>query len=445
MSGALTTFGSLLQQAFWRGVPFYVDAQQVQKGRKTAIHDYPFRDGGWVEDMGRQQRVFRFTGHLLGDLAPAMQLALDAACEIKGPGLLIHPTLGAINVALLTASTSISKDRLRAISVEFAFMEQGASLFPSIVTSTINKVIGSVSDALGGIASDLAAGAVVLAAASGLAAIAEGSLVTQTFSRGATAAASDPAALVALATAIPAPDDETTYGRYAAGNAIVQLPVGTTVADLQAQAAAQRSAVTSATTVATTAANVFDQQTAPLLVTAISGVIEAARSTMNNPADQVRTLADLATFNFTDTNGGAGLSGNIATVRDAVASTCRRCALTSLALASASYQPKSYDDAVALRAQVAAALDVEITAAGDAGEDSSYIGLKSLRASVIQDLTTRGASLPLVETLTMPTNLPSLVAAYRIYRDASRSDQIVAETNVVHPAFLPIRLQVLAA
>jgi prophage DNA circulation protein len=439
------SFQSLLQQAYWRGIPFMVDAQQVHKGRKTAVHEYPYRDAGWVEDLGRLQRVFRFTGHLIGDLAPVMQLALDAACEIKGAGLLIHPTLGAMQVALMSCSSSVNKNAMRVISVEFVFREQGTRLFPSVVTSTLNAVIGAVSDAIGAFGEAIAVGFVVLAAASGAAAIGEAVGVMGSFGGACSAAATDPAASVALATALPPPNADTSYGRYGAGSSMARLPDGTTVASLQAQLAGQRAAVTAATGGAVYAANQFGGRSAAGLVSAVATLIEASRATMNNPADQIRRLTGLATFAFTDAAAGVGLSGDVATVRDAMASTCRRCVLASLALASAAYQPASYDDAVAIRTLIAAAFDVEITAAGDAGDDASYVALKALRSAVIQDLTVRAAALPLVMTLTLPSNLPSLVVAYRVYRDTTRSDQVTTETGAIHPAFLPRTIQVLAS
>jgi prophage DNA circulation protein len=85
----------LLQTASFRGVPFKVIAAQAKKGRRQAIHEYPYVDGGWPEDMGRALRMYSFSGYLIGDLAPVMQLLLDNAVETKGPGLLIHPTIGA--------------------------------------------------------------------------------------------------------------------------------------------------------------------------------------------------------------------------------------------------------------------------------------------------------------------------------------------------------------
>jgi prophage DNA circulation protein len=438
-------FQSLLQQAYWRGIPFLVETQQVTKGRKTALHEYPFRDGGWVEDLGRKQRVFRFTGHLVGDSAPIMQLLLDTACELAGPGLLIHPTLGAMNVALMSASSSVHSDKMRVISVEFEFMEQGTSLFPGIISSALSAVVGAVSNALSAFGSAISVAMTAISLVSGAVEIAGATGVTSSFSSACAAAAADPAALVALATALPPPDTNTWYGRYAAGSAVTQLPDATTVVSLQAQMAVQRAAVAAAAAALTAAAVALTALTTQTLVAAMANVVEATRATMSNPADQIRTLLNLATFTVPVVSDGTGLSTDVADLNASLAATCRRCALASLGLASSSYQPLSYEDAAAMRTLVSAALGVEITAAGDAGDDASYGALRALRTAMIEDLTTRGAALPLVMTVTLPTNLPTLVVAYRLYQDASRSDEIASETAVIHPAFLPTTMQVLAA
>jgi hypothetical protein len=55
--------------------------------------------------------------------------------------------------------------------------------------------------------------------------------------------------------------------------------------------------------------------------------------------------------------------------------------LINLAGASAAYEPISYNDAAALRMVQTAALDSEITATGDAGDEAAYGALKSLRTS----------------------------------------------------------------
>jgi prophage DNA circulation protein len=437
-------FAALLQQAYWRGVPFSVVAAAVKKGRKQAVHDYPFRDGGWVEDMGRALRVYRFTGYLLGDLAPAMQLALDVACEATGPGLLIHPSLGAVQVALLSASTAIRKDRMRVIEIEFEFIEAGDSLIPSIITDTIGRVLGAVQDALAALPQDLLVVA-VLAAGIGAAAFAESGSVTGGYAGACQTAAADPAALVAMAAGLPVPNGETEFGRYAAGSAVAALPASATVASLQGQLATQRDVVATASAAAVTAAQAIAPASAAVLVGSLATLTEAARAAMTSPADQVRTMLGLAVYRFAGGLGGDGLQAEIAAVRDAVSALCRRCAVLSLARAASAYQPDSYDDAAALRAIVAAALDVEITAAGDAGEDATYLALSALRAAVVQDLTARGAALPLVESVILPAPLPALVVAFRLYRDAGRADDIAARAQAIHPAFSPTAMRVLAA
>jgi prophage DNA circulation protein len=220
------------------------------------------------------------------------------------------------------------------------------------------------------------------------------------------------------------------------------LPTGTTVGDLQAQLAAQRTAMMALSATLIVASTAFSATTD--MMTPASALLEALRAGIVNPADQVRVMLNLATFAYIDGLNGGGIAGDMATVRDAMSEACRRAALVSLANASAAYQPVSYDDAINVRDEVVAALDVEILAAGDMGQDLTYSALIAVRAAIIQDLTTRGGSLPNVITVTLPAALPSLTIAQRLYQDASRSDQIAAEAGVPHPAFCPTVFQVLS-
>ncbi len=42
-----------LHQASFRGVPFAVLEADGLFGRRQAVHEYPYRETAWVEDMGR--------------------------------------------------------------------------------------------------------------------------------------------------------------------------------------------------------------------------------------------------------------------------------------------------------------------------------------------------------------------------------------------------------
>jgi len=440
---SIAGFMGLLQTASFRGVPFKVIAAQAKKGRRQAIHEYPYVDGGWPEDMGRALRIYSFSGYLIGDLAPVMQLLLDNAVETKGPGLLIHPTIGAVKVAVGSASTAIHRDKMRVIEVAFQFIEAGSPVFPATIIATAVAVFAAADSALTASGSDLG-GTAIPAATAGPAVTGEGQAVVTSFAAATIAGGANPTAIVGMAAALPAPDANTTYGRYGAGSASVMLPIGTTVATLQAQLANQRAALALAASGAAAAAASYGASTD--MLDALAALVEAMRAGITDPADQVQVLLALAGFTFADSAGGTvGIGAAMAAMRDAMAAACRRATLVSLARASASYQPSSYNDAAALRVSLAAALDSEITAAGDAGEDVTYTALKTLRSAVVQDLTARGASLPSIVTVNLQLPLPSLVIAQRLYRDVSRSDQIAAESGAIHPAFCPTTFQALAS
>ena len=178
---------------------------------------------------------------------------------------------------------------------------------------------------------------------------------------------------------------------------------------------------------------------------AVQALTEALRAACNDPADAVRLLASLAAYDPAAPSATAPISVGIATVDSCMVQLFRRAALTSLARACADYQPSSFDDAQVVCAMVAAVYDAEMLVAADALEDASYQALRTLRAAVLNDLITRGADLARLATITSPVPRPSLAVAYRLYRDATRSDDLIARADPVHPAFMPTSFQALSS
>lgn len=180
------------------------------------------------------------------------------------------------------------------------------------------------------------------------------------------------------------------------------------------------------------------------LAAAAQALASAVLAATVDPADAVRLLSMLAGFTPTDVNTSSQIGLAMADMQDAAGKVFRRAALASLAQAAATYQPSSYDDAVAVRTLVCGLLDAEIALAGDAGEDASYNALRALRVAVVQDLTARGASLAPIQTFTMSASLPSLALAQRLYRDPSRADELEIQIDPVHPLFCPATFKALA-
>lgn len=178
---------------------------------------------------------------------------------------------------------------------------------------------------------------------------------------------------------------------------------------------------------------------------AVQATTEALRLACNDPADAVRLLSALAAYDPASTASTAPIGTAIQAYTVALGQLFRRAALTSLARACADYLPSSYDDALAVRLAVASVFDAEILNAADAEQDDSYQALRALKAAVVDDLITRGSDLARLTTITSARPQPSLVLAYRLYRDATRSDDLIARANPVHPGFMPISFQALSS
>ncbi|WP_426313840.1 hypothetical protein ACN9MF_20210 [Methylobacterium fujisawaense] len=86
---------------------------------------------------------------------------------------------------------------------------------------------------------------------------------------------------------------------------------------------------------------------------------------------------------------------------------------------------------------VTAAFDVSQDAAADAGDAASYRALVGLRALMVRDLTERSRPLPRLVTYAFGRVRSSLTLGQRLYGDAGRADELVAENEIVHPLFAP--------
>lgn len=426
------SFWDQLLPASFRGVPFGVLSAGGQAGRRNAVHEYPFRDVGWAEDLGRAQRRFQIVGFVCGDDVIAQRQRMLDAVEQSGDGELVHPTMGRVTVALIGFDHSETHERGRTFEYRFTFVRQGQRLYPS------SAVIGTA--AVGSAAALLSASGASAFIARSLPVLSNGAAVVNQAAQQATAFATqatqvgnDATSLIKLAVTLPG-----QFGRLlglASGitvGEIVPADASLTVSDLVSAAAVSRVAVASAATALITAASNLGASATQPFTDACQALVDSIVTVSSTPGDALRGLAALAAFKPANAAAGDEL-----VVQGACADIFRRVSLSSMAVASSNYQPQSSDDAAAVRTQVLQVMDAEITIAGDQFEDDVYTSLRALRAQVVQDLNSRGAQLPTLVTVNVAFSQPALVLAQRLYRDSSRADELVARANPVHPAFMP--------
>jgi prophage DNA circulation protein len=444
-------FVDALRPASFRGVPFATLASRKVFGRRTAVHEYPFRDTIWVEDLGRKGREISLSGFLVanslvyggGDVL-AQQDQLIAAAETKGPGKLVHPTLGELTVSCLSVSIDESFDSLGVFAIEFTFLEAGEKVFPALASATTTAATAAKAALDAAAASDAAdAGAPLLVGGppqTNLAAAAAG-----TWSGLIAAAALDATGVFNLASQLSGP-----YGRFFNGGnlggfvtqlASIYAP-DTTVGMLIGAAANARGAVLAAVRTVAGVAGGLGLWASSYgfgdLATAAQAAVAALLAATADPADAIRLLTGLAT-------AAPATVACAAPIGAVVGSVFRRAAIAALGRSAAAYQPASNNDAAAVMLAVTAVFDGEITRAGDAGDDASFNALRGQRLALIQDLTTRGANLSATTLIAVAEATPSVVLAQRLYRDAGRAGELEIEAAPVHPLFISQPFQALAA
>lgn len=384
-----------LRPGSFRGVPFKVDSHSHELGRRTALHEYALKDDPWAEDLGRAPRRWRVQAYVIGPDYMAGRDALKAALETKGPGVLVHPWLGVQTVALETpaAIEESTRDGGQALFV-MSFVEAGANAAPGIAVDTAAAAVDAAGAASAAAASGTAAGfttaglpAFVGAAAGGVL----GEIKAQV------------AAVVAgLAPAISALGDLAQLGEdlVSEANALIAAP---------AEMAGR--------------------------VIALVGQI---RSLATNPLAALPALRGLMGF-----GGDLAAVLGVTPSRDrqrlnqaALVALTRRAAAAEAVIAVSEISFESYDQAAAIRDDLAAALDVLALEAGDASEDDAWRALEALRAALIRDVEARGGSRARVFTHVPAATLPALVLAHRIYGDAGRDLEIVARNAIAHPGFV---------
>lgn len=226
-----------LQPGSWRGVGFVMDATPTKAGRRVALHEYPYRDTVWSEDLGKLPRRYQVSAFLVGDDCYQQKQRMIQACEQAGTGTLVHPILGSLQVVLLDFTTTDRRDRGRYVEVEFEFIDGSANALSPIASGATGAAVKSLAGALntassGALASNLAGLQPVPTAPIGF---------VSDFAKVAINAVNDPARALNAVAGL-----QGLFGRYASGSLMTLQPVTATVASLLTKSIDTRHAVISA-------------------------------------------------------------------------------------------------------------------------------------------------------------------------------------------------------
>lgn len=400
-----------LRTASFRGVSFQIEAAGHEGGRRIALHEFPQRDTPYAEDLGRKARLTNIEAFVIGPNYMVGRDALIGALDAAGAATLVHPYLGALSVVVDRYRLMETTDEGGLARFSISFLESGRQTFPTAILDTAYVVSEAVLSAVAMVEDAFAVGY----AARGFPAFVADEAVTiagQAFD------------LVERAGAILRNSGEPLYA--------VARAVG----------AARDRVVTLAR----------EPENYATTMCGLAALMRASAATPRAAIDALKTLLlfapELEPIGGTTASRRRQLAN-----RPALINLLRRSAALEIARAAAAVDLTSYDEAAALRDEIAGWLDELQLAAGDAvgdsgdpvAEDAVYQAIGRVRMAVIRDLTARGGSLERVYRYTPAATEPALVLAYRLYGDASRGDEIVTRNRIRHPGFVPggVALEVL--
>jgi prophage DNA circulation protein len=105
---------------------------------------------------------------------------------------------------------------------------------------------------------------------------------------------------------------------------------------------------------------------------------------------------------------------------------------------------RSRDDVQAMIVRMKAALDPMKEVAANELPAASYQALNELGASIMRHLSRTELRLPRKIVYNAKKPKAGYALSYLIYADAARSDEIIAENKIVHPAFCPVTVRALS-
>jgi prophage DNA circulation protein len=379
-----------LEPASFRGVPFGVLSHERAGGRRGPDHEFPDSDVGAPEDTGGKIELHKIDAFVVGDDYDIAADNLAEALRIKGPGILIHPRYGSLSV--------ICRDWARA--EEFA--EGGIARFSLAFTEaptdggltiTIAEDIDDNADAL--VTAVSAAFADTYGTTGWPGSVSDAALVDL-------AASTE---LVAKAL-LRAPVDSAE-----ALAALADLGVPSElIADPTEQAAAWAGV---------------------LLVSPLEAIQALVRTRPTDvPTGTITDLNELQRIGNTNAQ-------HAVIQRQALAEYARQ----AVPLVEDTFQV--YDDAIALRDELADLIRAEEAITTDATE---YEALIETRTEVYDRITAAAAPLVRLRTITIKHTINALVLAWDLYEDATRAVEIIDRNAIRHGGFIAAgtSLQVLA-
>ncbi|HEB1778293.1 TPA: DNA circularization protein [Escherichia albertii] len=458
----------------FRNVPFLVIEEQKQAGGRLLVkREYPLRDTGGVNDLGKKLRSRTFSICILNsnaetarDEAGALMDALDA----PGSGELVHPEFGTVDVMVDSWECRTKADELNYYAFTVTVYPSLQDTAPDAETDTSTAVsaqavavTGSLGDTLSSVWQTVkdgtAAATAVMDAVTGviddICDAVDNLGITQTIS-GLMGSLSAMKGSVTGLINKPAMLTSSLMGALSGVSSLCDTRTAFSTWNRLAQRFESRHASTTDRQGAITtsySSPVAEKNIATLnyvmLAAAQTYRAEAASQALTAALDSSRQMDNAARapaldVSVTTTGIASGASSTSSTV------TQSQLQLTGIT-PDGGFSPVSFSDSSTATppvfesvsdiekttAMLGAALDSVILTASEQGFSTDSVQLTQLRLLVVADLEKRGLQLAGSELHHLPETLPAMVALYRFTGNSRNWQRLARRNGISNPLFVP--------
>lgn len=384
--------------ASYNGIPFFVDTESLDFGRRVQLNEYPFSETPNTLNIGRKARKYTINAYVIGDEYLADRNALLEAIEnTSGAGLLTLPTLAPVLVYPTDECQQIFNNQEGGRELfKLVFVEAGVNLFPSIGDATQFQ-------------------SAIEAAETGIA-------IYEDFKQ-------------RFATA--------GFPNFVSGDAKSKIEDFTNVIGLAAQTgvasqnsfsnfsnnltAFQNSLSTSISDPSAIGGGIKD------LVTSLTGIYASPTDAYNAQ----KQLAQQYGSNFVPINPTVPVVQQQLDNQNALLNSVINTALIQLALTTSQMTFASRQDALATRDEVAGLIRVRLFVLGNQGNDAQFQAMTSMLIKMVSDIDARSATLKNIEFVRTIDSIPAIVFAYDNYGTPDAEADVIARNNIRRPLFIP--------
>ena len=432
-----------INAASFRGVPFAVTNGEGVFGRRVAVHEYPFKDSVYVEDLGRSTRKFTVRGFLIQGSkvysAPDVFTQRDnliAACEQSGVATLVHPTLGEMSVFVPDGGLQIneSSDSERVFEFTLTCIEGGEKEFSINLDATLDAkaswlktMLTTASRYINIVKGEFRSIAYVI------------KTVKATIEHYTGQAKSSFNSVSNLGNVLGSTFGNKIYGRFNTGK------VGGSVSGVAGVTSREKNTNNAKELVEKNiSSSVMDREDVLHAIEDsenihnIEDIPEKVQNIIEEIIDSTGSVKEKIIV-FENLANSVGQSSNRLIKLTESMLLCMSAA--SMTLMALQYIPRNLDEAQEILNRVCTILEKALLMCADCGDDDSYLALLGQRNYFIKTYTQKFATLSSLIQVNLTKPFPALSVANTLYQDAARSDELVQAANPIHPAFMPIRFK----